>query len=664
MNSLAPSWALLALSITMAACGASVAPIVGDARPPDVAIDVAIDATVVDATVDDATAVPDSNESVIIEDPPENCPAETWCWQSPSPQGRPIYAVFAASDSEAWAVGQQGTVMRFRDGRWSAQPSISAANLAGLWGDGPDHVWTWGSTSPPDTRIDVQRWDGVRWQSATGLSSAPLLDLHGSARDNVWLARGRPVDASFIERWNGTTSSIVAALPERRQPSSICVRAATEAWATAGDIGNAAVRYVYRFDGAAWSLAHRAGSNERLTSKITCPADGVAVVEQRSIDNVLTFIEIRGSAVNRLASPLTERATLVRSRRGEAYVVSDREAVRWTPRGWERAFSAGRDRALSPEFDLAPSGSVGWMANGTPFLASFSAGTWSADPQWRFQQLSVFPTITSEVEPTDPTVVFGNLVWAKRVSNGWQISRSPMLPSGSRFDAHQAWGVTMNEVWIVGARGAIMKYDARTQQLTLADVDAQIGTADLYAIDGSDANNVWVVGSNGTVLRLEGGRWVAVPPPNRSGTLNDVRVEGASSVYVEGESGYFRWNGSEWVRLSERVGVRDSLGDEYRLYSTSTGALQRRIPMTNLWQTVEGAMGPFRNLRLGRSGRIELLGSRGAQLALYEIDSRGRLSIIGAPLEGAGVLDIVHGANGSLWAAGAYGGILRYQRRR
>jgi hypothetical protein len=100
------SIALLALSITTQACGARVVAFVGDGGNPN------SDAAQTDAPSPDASAPAD----VVL--PPSNCAAGTWCWETPSPQGIAMNAVFTVSASEAWAVGQQGAIMRYVGGRW------------------------------------------------------------------------------------------------------------------------------------------------------------------------------------------------------------------------------------------------------------------------------------------------------------------------------------------------------------------------------------------------------------------------------------------------------------------------------------------------------------------------------------------------------------------
>ncbi|MBI3184319.1 MAG: hypothetical protein HYZ28_19470 [Myxococcales bacterium] len=77
---------------------------------------------------------------------PRVCSPDRWCWESPLPQGKTLYSVWAASSAEAWAVGAEGTILRWNGNGWA--PFLSAADSAltlyGVWGSGPSDVWAVG----------------------------------------------------------------------------------------------------------------------------------------------------------------------------------------------------------------------------------------------------------------------------------------------------------------------------------------------------------------------------------------------------------------------------------------------------------------------------------------------------------------------------------------
>lgn len=640
-----------------------------------------------DAPVSDA-AITDAPTSTDVVLPPSNCEPGTWCWITPSPRGIAMNAVFTVSATEAWAVGQQGATMRYVAGRWVPYPPITAVDLREIWGSGPNDVWAWGSqqdTGAPNATYALVRWNGTQWSTVAHGPLPYIQGLDGSAADNVWLATSSNT-TSTIRRWNGTSFVDLPVLPNGGRAQSICVRSTTEAWATAGDARNSHPIYLYRFDGTSWSLAHRApeGSSERFSSRVVCPADGVALVEYFSFDaGVTTYIEIRDGRVGGDMLPLTGSPDLVRTPHGDAYFFNGSQAMRWTSMGWQGPVNGGNGSTFSSKFDLLRDGSAGWMALGSPVLSTWSGGAWRVDPQTVDKSLSVF--VNPGSTPTDPVAIIGQQVWANRAMGSWRIAPTPTVANGMLLEAHRAWGADANQVWIVGAAGAIAKYDQRTNRITPATVVAPIGPTDLLSVHGSDANNVWAVGGLRTVLRLDGDRWIApaVAPPSEvngisiaGATLDLVHVAAPNDVLILGNDpagGRFihfllHWNGTSWTSElgsgEQPVHFFDRDRDR-NLYSLSGGIVRRRAASGGPWTDLNTSPAlTSRSLRVGANGVVEVFASNNRQAALYELDSMGRLNVLGAPLDVENITDIQRGANGSLWATGAFGAILRYEPRR
>ena len=53
------------------------------------------------------------------------CSEDGWCWSHPLPQGNSLHAVCSMSADVAWAVGDEGTVLKTTDGgqNWGRQVS-------------------------------------------------------------------------------------------------------------------------------------------------------------------------------------------------------------------------------------------------------------------------------------------------------------------------------------------------------------------------------------------------------------------------------------------------------------------------------------------------------------------------------------------------------------
>jgi hypothetical protein len=600
-------------------------------------------------------------------------------------------AVFTVSATEAWAVGASGAMQRYADGRWSAVAPVTDVDLSQIWGSGPSDVWAWGSREVPggSTRSTLVRWDGTRWTVVAFGSNPFVQSVSGSGPTNVWLVTtGTPVSA--LQRWNGAAFVPAPALPDGARALSVCVRSETEAWVTAGDARNSFPNALYRWNGAAWSLAHRVpeGSGERFNSAVTCPANGVAVVSYfSSNDGVETYLEVRDGRVGGDMLPLGRSPQLVRTPRNDVFFFNGAEAVQWTPMGWRRSFSGVAGSAFTHRFDLLPDGSAGWLANGTPWLSSWSAGAFRVDPAAMDRSLKVFVSPSGR-NPTDPIAAFGDRVWARRDGARWVFAQTPTIANGTLLSVNDAWGADPSRTWLVGDANAIALYNASAQTITAASV-ANPGMDAFVDIDGSDASTVWAVGANATVRRLEGDRWVAptVALPRMVDALSlatlsltAVDVASANDVMILGNdpfggrfgSVFLRWNGAVWsATVSFGVTLerfaRDSVGDVYVI----EGSMVRKRPAAGgPWTDVGMFSGSPRRIRVYGPDEIALVASDGASTTLFGWDrDRRAFSVRGGPAPVNGLSDIVAGSaadNGasSYWALGAFGAVLRYEPRR
>ena len=119
----------------------------------------------------------------------------------------------------------------------------------------------------------------------------------------------------------------------------------------------------------------------------------------------------------------------------------------------------------------------------------------------------------------------------------WQPD--PTAPDVSLIDAS---GTAWNDVWAVGAAGAIVHYDGlRWNQIRAAGTDR-----DLWTVWAVDARNVWVGGDEG-LLRFDGDAWsridLGLPELPH---INDVWASGPGDVWLASTSGLLHFNGTSW----------------------------------------------------------------------------------------------------------------------
>jgi len=98
--------------------------------------------------------------------------------------------VWMASSGLAYAVGNNGTVLRFDGDTWSPVDVGTDQQLNGVWGTAPDDVWIVGAAGTV-LRFDGQDWNPVVVDGAAGL---PLHDVWTAGPgETVWIAGARGI---------------------------------------------------------------------------------------------------------------------------------------------------------------------------------------------------------------------------------------------------------------------------------------------------------------------------------------------------------------------------------------------------------------------------------------------------------------------------------------
>ena len=168
------------------------------------------------------------------------CSAGGFCWLNPLPQGRPLYDVWSAGPSDAWAVGEAGLALHWDGTEWSVADSTTDHLLGSVWGVGPSEVWAVG----PYGGV-ILGWDGALWSTFDSVPWAGIADL--------WAGAGRPVAA---ESAPALTSGFFYRPSRRRRPRGLGCRR-DDVWFRHGG--------VFHWDGV--DRVGRAGSHERTASR-------------------------------------------------------------------------------------------------------------------------------------------------------------------------------------------------------------------------------------------------------------------------------------------------------------------------------------------------------------------------------------------------------------
>jgi hypothetical protein len=129
------------------------------------------------------------------------------------------------------------------------------------------------------------------------------------------------------------------------------------------------------------------------------------------------------------------------------------------------------------------------------------------------------------------------------------------------------WGSAPEDVWAVGSRGTLARWNGVTWKLW----PKVVTRAHLRAVWGSAANDVWAVGEQGTILRFDGADW-SVQPSGTTANLNAVSGSSKNQVDVVGDGDTrLAWNGATWT-LAPTLYPNAGAGKKPNVYGVSTTA--------------------------------------------------------------------------------------------
>ena len=104
-----------------------------------------------------------------------------------------------------------------------------------------------------------------------------------------------------------------------------------------------------------------------------------------------------------------------------------------------------------------------------------------------------------------------------------------------------AWGASDSDVWVVGDKGVILRFNGNTW----AKVSAPTGS-NIKAIWGSSANDIWAVGKDGVILRYQGSSWVQVSSPTIL-ELSSIWGSSVNDIWAVGKDKVLHYDGGNWT---------------------------------------------------------------------------------------------------------------------
>lgn len=190
-------------------------------------------------------------------------------WQIIATPPKPLRAIDMLDETNGWAVGNEGLIMRWNGTNWSTEPSPTNHNLLAISMNTPTDGWAVGTSV-------ILHWDGITWTDIANPSSEALRSINMVSNNLGW-ATG---DAGRIIRWNGSqwlqeTTPITNADISLR---SVKMLSSTEGWAVGGALNSfPGTRTILRWDGNNWSIFSSVTAFRFLALSFSSSSSGVAV---------------------------------------------------------------------------------------------------------------------------------------------------------------------------------------------------------------------------------------------------------------------------------------------------------------------------------------------------------------------------------------------------
>lgn len=501
------------------------------------------------------------------------CSAGGWCWENPRPQGNTLRAVWGAAPDAVFAVGDGGTILRHDGKAWSPMSSPTTRALYAVWGASETEVFAVGETGT------ILRYDGKAWSLMSSPVSSSLNGVAGRSSSEVYAVGYSGV----ILRYDGSKWGVM-------QGAGITLNTLWSDGQSLYAVGTE--ESVLRLEGAAWKVLHNDPAGQSLRGVWSKGSDVYAV---GGLGRVLhsgdggegwTAIDVgTGSTLNTIWG-VSAGALYVGDSSGRIHYFDGTAWSKPTTPSVSTLYGvwgSGPDdiHAVGAHGALIHNDGLAWYRAGDAVSTESLAAAWSGpytlavgddctilghdDAGW-----SPLPCIGGAYDHLFGVWGAGSAVLVvgaggqvlRHQGSAWDLGWGP-ITSGTSEDLNAVWGPAANEMYIVGAKGTILRFDGAA----LTPMSSGT-TAALYAVWGTGAADVYAAGEGGALLRYDGVKWVSLPTASAqtirglNGVEGDLYAVGAQGTILHSAGKETPWSSmasgtSEHLLAVWRVGPKD-----------------------------------------------------------------------------------------------------------
>ncbi|MBL9044948.1 MAG: protein kinase [Myxococcales bacterium] len=395
-----------------------------------------------------------------------------------------LNAIWGSSAEDIWVVGKEGMILHWDGNKWNEIPSGAKETLKKVWGLAKDNAWAVGENGV------ILHWNGNDWSPTPSGMDTELRGIWGSAANDIWAVGGSDASDGIILRWDGTKWATYGHVEARL--NSLWGHSAKDIWAVGGRPGPEGT--VHHWNGTAW-------------------------VQER-IPRVPWLNAIWGTSPH------------------DIWVIGDSGAIlHFNGSQWAESIS-GTTETFKSVFGSGPNDV--WTVGFKGVIRHFSGKTWSVVP---------VAAITQSLDH-----VFGssqNDVWGVGKAGTivhWDGKAWNTVPSGTTSDLHGVSGSGPSNMWVCGDKGTLLHYTGTAWE------PVQSGSAgNLNAMFALDAQDIWAVGEKGSALHYDGKSWTATPTTVES-NLHALFGFDRKDIWAGGDqSTIIHYTGSAWAKATYDV---------------------------------------------------------------------------------------------------------------
>jgi hypothetical protein len=509
------------------------------------------------------------------------CDSDGWCWYNPLPSGTGWMGVSGTGPTDLWVGGFSRMLLHLEGATWKNVTSpLQMTNS--IWSASAGDVWFVGTTGN-GTDGAVAHWDGSKLSSATVLDAAELADVWGTGPNDVYA-----VGPHTAQHWDGHAWTAVPGITGQ----TVSASAPNDVWVGASN-------GLQHFDGTSWSRVPALEQMFVVGVSALAPDDVWAAVLHGGAEDVEHFDGRTWTVSLHVADPVQNGiSSIAAASSSDVWVVGGKperpqggarghfahfDGGSWTE-GAEAPTALGRVRVVPGVGSVAvgANGGMALLTGGTPpgftDLASGPAqnlsGVWGSAPNdmWAAGEAGTIIHFNGQTVGTAPSGVSTDLtdLGGTAANDVWAVGGSGTalrfdgtafhpVATGSSTDLTAVFTARRNDVW-AGGGSTLLHFDGQSfQAVALPGADA---STRIFDMSGTSATDVWLCGhtagaaGGGFVSHFDGTAWAPLLvlnatagsyPATRIWSLapNDVWV--LTTFGFRGRISFYHFDGTSWT---------------------------------------------------------------------------------------------------------------------